>query len=55
MGSQILNSIKKSINCQAFCIAASIVLNEKGIFPEVLDDRDYFLEEIGLLDRERLL
>ena len=46
---------KKSINCQAFCIAASIVLNEKGIFPEVLDDRDYFLEEIGLLDRERLL
>ena len=39
---------KKSINCQAFCVAAFIVLNEKGIFPKVLNDREYFLEEIGL-------
>ena len=46
---------KKAINCQAFCVAAFIVLNEKGIFPKVLNDREYFLDEIRLLDRGKLL
>lgn len=42
---------KKSINCQAFCVAAYVVLIKNQRFEEVMSDKDLFLEELLKIDK----
>ena len=42
---------KKSINCQAFCVAAYVVLVKNQRFEEVMSDKDLFLEELLKIDK----
>jgi len=41
---------KKSINCQAFCVACFIVLMKKNNLDEVLNDKKNFLKTISQID-----
>lgn len=41
---------KKSINCQAFCVACFIVLMKKNSLDEALNDKESFLKVISKLD-----